>query len=200
MRIILLLILLVLSPFSIADTEAKIVEPIDNGLNSISLGKLLQDFSKRKDIAVLVDPRVNAKIQLLGITSEKVEFSELHTILNLHQFGMVEVEGMHVVAPMSTLKQRSLVFADDGDSSKRSASETVLTVVDVVHVPAAQMVPILRPLIPQQGYMSAYMPSNKLILNTSKHNTERILEIIKRLDVKTDFAVNVNQKSKLKGE
>ncbi len=200
MRSLLLLILLVFSSFAIAADDNEIVESVDNGLNSISLGKLLQDFSKRKDIALLVDPRVNAKIHLLGIASEKIDFSELHTILNLHQFGMAEVEGMYVVAPMSTLKQRSLVLANDGDSSKHSASETVLTVVEIKHVPAAQMVPILRPLIPQQGSLSAYIPSNKLILNTSKHNTDRLLKIITRLDVKTDFNFGVNKKNKKQNE
>jgi len=189
MRIFLLFFVLISSSFTLA-AEKDLVEPVDNGLDSISLGKLLQDFSKRKDISMLVDPSVNAKIQLLGTTSEQVDYSELHTILNLHQYGMAEIDGMYVVAPMSALRQRFLVFADESD--EHSGSEIILTIVDVQHVPAPQMVPILRPLIPQQGYLSAYVPSNKLILNTSKNNTEKLLEIIKRLDVKTDFTLIEN--------
>jgi len=191
MRVFLLFFIFIFSSLAFA-ADQDVVEPVDNGLDSISLGKLLQDFSKRKDISLLVDSSVDAKIQLLGTTSDKIDYPELHTILNLHQYGMAEIDGMYVVAPMSKLRQRFLVLS--GESDQRSGSETILTIVDVQHVPAPQMIPILRPLIPQHGYLSAYVPSNKLILNASKNNTEKLLEIIKRLDVKTDFTFHKNQK------
>jgi len=191
MRVFLLFFIFIFSSLAFA-ADQDVVEPVDNGLDSISLGKLLQDFSKRKDISLLVDSSVDAKIQLLGTTSDKIDYPELHTILNLHQYGMAEIDGMYVVAPMSELRQRFLVLS--GESDQRSGSETILTIVDVQHVPAPQMIPILRPLIPQHGYLSAYVPSNKLILNTSKNNTEKLIEIIQRLDVKTDFTFHKNQK------
>ena len=51
------------------------------------------------------------------------------------------------------------------------------------NVPAAQLVPILRPLIPQQGHLAAYTASNALVISDRAGNIERLLQIIRRIDV-----------------
>lgn len=185
-KILSLALLILVTTNLIAAEPENPTAPIDNGLDTISLGDLLSSFAARNDLEILVDPGVDARIQLLGISNKEVDFPHLHTILNLHQLGIAKIDGMYVVTAMNTLRQRSLLLSAE-QVAAAAPSETIVTVVDVKNVPAAQMVPILRPLIPQSGSLSAFLPSNKLILQTSKHNTEALLSIIKSLDVKTDL-------------
>ncbi|MCW9003807.1 MAG: type II secretion system secretin GspD, partial [Gammaproteobacteria bacterium] len=47
---------------------------------------------------------------------------------------------------------------------------------------AAQLVPILRPLVPQQGHLAAYNPTNTLIITDHGANIKRLTDIIRSID------------------
>ncbi len=63
-----------------------------------------------------------------------------------------------------------------------SSDEIVTQVVGIKNVSAAELVPILRPMIPQQGHLAAYPPSNILIITDHASNVHRMLAIISRID------------------
>src|SRR5690606_12406000 len=50
------------------------------------------------------------------------------------------------------------------------------------NVGAAQLVPILRPLIPQYGHLAAHQTSNMLIIVDREANVQRMLDIVNRMD------------------
>jgi general secretion pathway protein D len=56
----------------------------------------------------------------------------------------------------------------------------------VNNVGAAQLVPILRPLIPQYGHLAAHPGSNMLIISDRAANVNRMLRIIRRIDQSND--------------
>jgi len=58
----------------------------------------------------------------------------------------------------------------------------VTQVIDVKNVSAAQLVPILRPMIPQYGHLAAYPSSNILIISDRAGNVNRMMRIIRRID------------------
>ena len=64
----------------------------------------------------------------------------------------------------------------------RTSDEIVTQVIQVKNVNAAQLVPILRSLIPQNGHLAAYQPSNILIISDRAANVNRIQRIIQRID------------------
>jgi general secretion pathway protein D len=67
----------------------------------------------------------------------------------------------------------------------------VTRVVQVDNVAAAQLVPILRPLVPQQGHLAAYPATNVLIISDRANNVERLLTIIQRIDQVSDSEIEV---------
>ncbi len=69
--------------------------------------------------------------------------------------------------------------------------ELVTRVVSVSNVGAAQLVPLLRPLIPQQSHLAAHPGSNTLILTDRATNIARMLEIIERIDRKGSEDIEV---------
>jgi general secretion pathway protein D len=65
----------------------------------------------------------------------------------------------------------------------------VTRVIEIKHVAAAQLVPILRPLVPPQGHMAAYPQSNMLIVSDRASNISRLVDIINRIDQPTSGEV-----------
>jgi general secretion pathway protein D len=52
----------------------------------------------------------------------------------------------------------------------------------LLNISAALVLPTLRPLVPQHGHLSAYDPSNAIIITDTRSNIVRINEIIERID------------------
>jgi general secretion pathway protein D len=55
-------------------------------------------------------------------------------------------------------------------------------VIRLDNISAAKLIPVLRPLVPQQAHMAAYAPSNAIIISDIRSNIGRIVEIIQRMD------------------
>ena len=60
--------------------------------------------------------------------------------------------------------------------------EYVTQVIRLDNVSAAKLIPVLRPLVPQQAHMAAYAPSNAIIISDIRANIDRIAKIIDRMD------------------
>jgi general secretion pathway protein D len=67
----------------------------------------------------------------------------------------------------------------------------VTRVIQVDNVAAAQLVPILRPLVPQQGHLAAYPATNVLIISDRASNVERLVSIIRRIDQVSDSEIEI---------
>jgi general secretion pathway protein D len=72
-----------------------------------------------------------------------------------------------------------------------TSDEIVTQVIQVRNISAAQLVPILRPLIPQYGHLAAYPSSNMLIISDRAANVNRMLRIIQRIDQSGDADIDV---------
>ena len=61
------------------------------------------------------------------------------------------------------------------------------------NISAAQLVPVLRPLIPQYGHLVAYPASNMLIISDRANNVNRLMRIIQRIDQAGDEEIDIIQ-------
>jgi general secretion pathway protein D len=130
----------------------------------------------------VVDPRVKAKVTI--VSSQPMQELELYqvflSILQVHGFSAVETGNITKIVPDVNAKQGPVPTANGEQPGK--GDQLVTRVIHVENVPAAQLVPILRPLIPQQGQLAAYQPSNILLISDRAANVSRLLQIIKRID------------------
>ena len=62
-------------------------------------------------------------------------------------------------------------------------AEYVTKTFTLKNVPAAQLVPILRPLLPQQGHLVAFPCTNMLMIVDTFGNVQRIEKLVQSLDV-----------------
>lgn len=131
----------------------------------------------------VVDPRVKSKVTIVsGKPLNKDEIYQVFlSVLQVHGFAAVPAGGVIKIMPDVNAKQSGVPVSSGRDSLR--GDEMVTRVMILNNVPAAQLVPILRPLIPQQGHMVAYPPSNVLIVSDRASSIDRIAEIIERIDL-----------------
>jgi len=110
-------------------------------------------------------------------------------LLSVHQFVAVESGGIIKIVPDANARQMPNI---DLPSRVKSGSDELITQVIAVHnVNAAQLVPVLRPLMPQAAHMAAYPNGNILILSDRASNVSRVMRIIERIDQEGDNEVDI---------
>ena len=130
----------------------------------------------------VVDPRVKAKVTVVSARSMNREevYQVFLSVLQVHGYAAVQVGEIIKILPDVNAKQGPVVTG--GGSTQATGDELVTRVVPIKNVPAAQMVPILRPLVPQQGHLAAYPNSNVLVVSDRAANIKRLISIINRID------------------
>ncbi len=130
----------------------------------------------------IIDPRVKGKVTLISNRSMgKDEIYQVFlSILEVHGYTAVPSGEAIKIVPDADAKHSAMPFASKRKPGK--GDEAVTRVVQVEHVTAAQLVPILRPLVPPQGHLAAYPQSNVLIISDRSSNIARLVKIIKRID------------------
>jgi general secretion pathway protein D len=78
------------------------------------------------------------------------------------------------------------------EKDTRPAGEYVTAVVAMKHASAAQLVPILRPLMPQHGHLAAATCANQIILTDTYSNVRRLEGMIRELDVGDSYMPSSN--------
>jgi general secretion pathway protein D len=130
----------------------------------------------------IIDPRVRANVTMLSSTpmSPDAFYEAFLAILQVH--GFVAVPAGRVIKIIPDANARQVPANDLPDSVSSSSDEIVTQVIAVKNVSSAQLVPILRPLIPQYGHLAAYPASNMLIISDRANNVNRMIRIIRRID------------------
>lgn len=130
----------------------------------------------------IIDPRVRANVTMLSATpmSPDAFYEAFLAILQVH--GFVAVPAGRVVKIIPDANARQVPANDLPESVSSSSDEIVTQVIAVKNVSSAQLVPILRPLIPQYGHLAAYPASNMLIISDRANNVNRLIRIIRRID------------------
>lgn len=150
-------------------------------LKNADIHSLISTVSKQSGRNFVVDPRVKAKVTV--ISAKPLNADELYqtflSVLQVHGFSAVPTGDLIKIVPDVNAKQGPVPNyqpeSTDGD-------QLVTQVIKIDNVPSAQLVPILRPLVPQQGHLAAYAASNTLIITDRASNIDRLIDIIDRID------------------
>ncbi|MBT8086965.1 MAG: type II secretion system protein GspD, partial [Gammaproteobacteria bacterium] len=152
--------------------------------------KVIEAVSEVTGKNFIIDPRVTGKVTLLSATpmSPDAFYEAFLSILQVHGYVAITSGDLIKILPDATARQ----FAGPIGTSGLSGPDDLATqVVQVRNVGATQLVPILRPLIPQYGHMVAHSGSNMLIISDRAANVARMVAIIRRIDQASDEDIEV---------
>ena len=166
-------------------------ETVTLNLKDADIGALITTVAEVTHKNFVVDPRVKGKVTV--ISTRPMDSDEVYqvflSILKVHGFAAIPSGPIIKIVPDVNAKQDSIPTVTDKNTGR--GDEMVTRVVEVKNVAAAQLVPILRPLVPQQGHLAAYPSTNVLVISDRAANVERLVSIIRRIDQVSDSAVEV---------
>lgn len=138
----------------------------------------------------ILDPRVTGKVNLLSAEpmSKDAFYEAFLSILQVHGYVAIESGNLIKILPDATARQFPSGF---GTTGAAGPDDMATQVIQVNNVAATQLVPILRPLIPQYGHMVAHAGSNMLIISDRAANLARMVSIIRRIDMASDEDIEV---------
>jgi len=139
----------------------------------------------------IIDPRVKGKVTVIthqSMTKDEV-YEVFQSMLKVHGFAAVPGKSSTKIVPEVNAKQDAIRTLSRKDVL--GGDELVTKVIPIKHVTAAQLVPILRPLVPQRGHLAAYPQSNVLIISDSAGNIGRLSNIIARIDQAVNQEIEV---------
>ena len=155
------------------------------------LSQIIQAVSEVTGKNFIIDPRVNAKVTMLSATpmSPAAFYEAFLSVLQV--YGYVAVPAGKVIKIIPNTDARQLPSIDLPNDVSSTSDEIVTQIITMKNVSAAQLVPLLRPLIPQQGHLAAYPSGNMLIISDRASNVSRIMRIIERMDESGDEPIEV---------
>jgi general secretion pathway protein D len=151
-------------------------------LKDTDIQELIKFVSEATSTTIVVDPAVKGKVKV--VSSKPVSREELYdlflSILDVHGYTAVRSGGIVRVIPSKDA--RSAPVGVSGERTLKNNDEYVTQVISLDNISAAKLIPVLRPLVPQQAHMAAYAPSNAIIISDVSSNINRIRDIIERMD------------------
>ena len=159
-------------------------------LKNADIREFITQVSTITETTFVVDPRVKGNVTV--VSDRKLDTEAVYalflSVLRVHGFGASRTGDVVRIVQSATVKQSGAPVNDDGGS----LSEQVVTrVISARNVAAADLVKILRPLIPQYGHIAAVPQANVVIISDHADNIGRLLTIIRQVDVADEDEVVV---------
>ncbi len=166
-------------------------EEVTLNFRETDIKELINIISNVTKKTFVVDPRVKAKVTV--ISNEPMNSAQVYevflSILSVHGFAAVPSGAVIKIIPDNIAKSQNTPVLSPNQTIK---SDTLVTqIIQIKHISAAQLIPLLRPLIRQQGHLVASPANNTIIISDQANNVRRLLKIIRRIDQPDDKDIEV---------
>jgi general secretion pathway protein D len=142
---------------------------------------------------MVVDPRVKGTMNLSSekAISPAAAYNQFVTTLRLQGIVVVESQGIFKVVPEVDAKLQTSVVSAGGVTPKAGNNQIVTQIFNLNYDSAANLLPILRPLISPNNTINVNPGNNSLIITDYADNLQRIARIIAASDLPTATDVEI---------
>lgn len=177
-RLLLVLCALSCSPIALSEQTWTV------NFKETDIHELIRFVAKTTDRTIIIDPKVKGRVNV--ISSKPVNREELYqlflSILEVQGFTAVQSGGVVRVVPGKDARTSPVPVSSSAIDEADTSSEVITQVIQLENISAAKLIPVLRPLAPQQAHMAAYAPSNAIIISDTRANIARIRAVINSID------------------
>lgn len=125
----------------------------------------------------VVDPRVKGQVNV--VSSSPLGLSEVYqlflSVMATHGFSVITQGDQARIVPNAEAKA-------EADNSRPAPDRLETRLIQVQQVPVSELIPLIRPLIPQYGHLAAVTSANALIISDRSANIARIEDLMRQLD------------------
>ena len=144
---------------------------------------------------VVVDPRVKGQLNLVTerAVTPAAAFQQFLAALRLQGFTVVEAAGLYKVVPEADAKlQGGSVSVVQGNAGSAPGGGQIVTQIFKLNFEnAANLVPVLRPLISPNNTINVNPGNNSLVITDYADNLQRLARIVAAMDVANASDVEV---------
>lgn len=151
-------------------------------LKNADIREVVTQISAITGKSFIIDPRVKGNVTVVSNTKmdSDTTYELFLSVLRVHGYAAVPSGNVIRIVQQVLAKQSG----NPGDFSDNTSSEELVTqVISVRNTASAELVKILRPLIPQYGHIAGLTSPNALIISDHASNIARLAEIVNRIDV-----------------
>jgi general secretion pathway protein D len=150
-------------------------ESIRINFRDADIRSVIESVAEITGATFVIDPRVKGKMTI--ISPEKIDGDVLYEVF----LSALQVHGYQAVKDGSVIRivPASQAFQLPGGEGSNQLMTQVLA---VNHVIAAEMVPVLKPLLSQGAQLQAHSASNRLVITDTKAQIERVTRMLKTID------------------
>jgi general secretion pathway protein D len=181
-----LIFLLFSSPSLLSAEENITLNFVDADIRSV-----IATISKETGKNFLVDPRVKGKFTIYSATP--IDADALYEVfigaLRTHGYTTIEQSGITHIVPLMQAKQSPTSVSSH--KLTKPSSKQITQVVKIHHISAVKLIPVLRPLMPKEGYIAAYASTNLIILSDSEKNIARLKQLIQSMDTSDNNDIDI---------
>ena len=178
------------SPNIVAQPQGQRLTP---NFRDADITQLIDLVSQATGRTFVVAPGVHAQVTWLSgpgtALSPEQFYQGFLSVLQVHGLVAVPSGNLIKIIPDTNMRQYP---ADDLPSHVSGASDELVTqVIAISNVNAAQLVPVLRPLMPQTAQLQAVSGANMLVISDRAANVNRMMRIIARIDQNNGADIDV---------
>ncbi|MCL6270730.1 type II secretion system secretin GspD [Sansalvadorimonas sp. 2012CJ34-2] len=181
--------------FGVNPVQAK-EQPKENALEArinIKNGDLLtfvRWVAKETGKTFIIDPRVKGKITVVSQKSLETEqiYQLFLSVLQVHGYALIDEGGIGKVVPTVIAREGGVSLANP---EELQGDKLAVVVRDLANINAQQVIPALRPLLPQSGHLSAMPGGRALIMVGTAQVLAQVNDIVDRLDKTPELALDV---------
>ena len=161
-------------------------EFISLDFNQVDINLIIRFVSEITGTNFIVDPRVRGPITV--ISPEKIPLEAAYpvfkSILEMHGFSLVPAGEMVKIIPAVEARQQAIRTEVGRELAEIAPDDIVVTqLIPIKYADVNQVRAILTPLVSRAGNMVAHLPTNLLVLTEAFSNLERLLKVVKEIDV-----------------
>jgi general secretion pathway protein D len=142
--------------------------------------KFISDLTGKNFV---MDERVKGKISVYSPAklSNEEAFNVFTSVLELKGFTLIQSGKVYKVVPTASAKQSGTALYSGKEKPPVNESY-IARVITLENIPAAEAMTFLQPVISKDGHVSAFGPSNMLLVVDSSFNLQKVMAIVKMID------------------
>jgi general secretion pathway protein D len=162
-------------------TPARAADDANVALNfqDVELPVLAKFVSEVTGRNFIVDDRVRGKVTIISptrITPDEA-YVVFQSVLQVKGFTTVPSGSFVKIVPVRDARETTVP-----SGGGRTGDEVVTRILPLQHAEAQDLIPVLQPLVSKDGLLTAYPPTNSLVVVDAGANVERLAALLRDLD------------------
>jgi len=179
------LIIGLIAVLSLCPSGAEAAKSYNIDFNDVEIRQVIETVSEVTGRNFLVDDRVQGKVTVIGpksLTAAEI-YQVFLSILQVKGFALVPSGKINKIVPAANISSYGIQMKVGRAEGVYGTDAYITQVIPVQYTEAEALKNLLAPLIPKTDSITAYPPTNLLIVTTTESLLNRVSQVIAMVDV-----------------